>query len=220
MNVKLIATTKGVGEFEGRSGEEVIIYAARVSSPRNDKFDKPEGLIKYCIKNKHWSILETVSMTIEVTTSVAIGRQMLRHWSLRFQEFSQRYSPVCNIEPVELRREAKVNRQSSGEVFNPSISLGSDTVHANDLVENVLASCKTAYEALLKAGVAKECARMVLPMATSTTFYMTGSLRSWVHFLGVRDEEHSQKEIQLIAKDIKGVFIEQYPIISKALDYV
>lgn len=223
MNVKLVSITKGEGEFEGKTAEDIIAYAARVSSSRsiNEKFKDTEGLLNYCIKHKHWSIFETASITMEITTSKAIGIQLLRHRSFTFQEFSQRYAVVQDIEPIELRQQAKNNRQSSTEVFNPNVTTSNGEVNwtASELVEDVTKYCQESYEKLLAAGVARECARMVLPMATQTTIYMTGPVRSWIHLFDVRDDGHAQKEIQDIAKDMKKIFIEQCPLISKARGY-
>ena len=200
-----------------------IVEIARVSSSRKDKSEKPEGLINYLIRNKHWSPFEHAYMTLEIETSKAIGIQLLRHRSFTFQEFSQRYAKVTSIEAIELRKQAETNRQSSTEVFDPildeSLGLfeGQEYYKASELISDYMHIGKSLYDKLLDIGVAKECARMILPMATSTTIYMTGSIRSWIHFLDIRDDEHAQKEIQLIAKEAKRIFIEELPIISKAL---
>lgn len=202
-----------------------IVEIARVSSSRTNKKEAPEGLINYLIKNKHWSPFEHSFLTFEIVTSKAIGIQLLRHRSFTFQEFSQRYAVVENIEPIEVRRQAEENRQSSEEVFNPHILINNyvDKItyegNAEDLVGLITEMCQKTYKALIEAGVAKECARMVLPMATQTTIYMTGSIRSWIHFLDIRDDAHAQKEVQLIAKEMKKLFIAELPIISKALNY-
>lgn len=225
MKAKLISKTIGVGEFEGKSAEEMIVYCARVSSSREDKFDKPEGLLNHCIKHGHWSIFEQASMTIEIETSKAIGIQLIRHRSFSFQEFSQRYAKVQEFEPVELRKQCDDNRQSSSEVINPDILdvfAGSDhwVIPAKDAVIDAVDISKRLYNQLIENGVARECARMILPMCTKTTLYMTGSVRSWIHFLNVRDDEHAQKEIQILAKEIKQIFKEEFPIISKALSWI
>lgn len=222
MNVKLISITKGSGEFEGKSAEDMITYAARVSSSReeNKKFENTAQLLNYCIKNKHWSIFETASITMEIKTSKAIGIQLLRHRSFTFQEFSQRYTEVTEIEPIELRKQAIKNRQSSNEVFDPPIDVGQGIrMAASNIVSNQIKANQKVYKALLEAGVARECARMVLPMATSTTIYMTGSVRSWIHLINIREDSHAQKEAQLIAKEMKQVFIEECPLISEALEW-
>ena len=206
------------------NAEKNIVEIARVSSSREDKGENLSGLINYLIKHKHWSPFEHSYMTVEIGTSKAIGIQLLRHRSFTFQEFSQRYAVVEEMEPIELRKQAEKNRQSSEEVFDPIIpdTFGLFEGHnmiASQLINQYLDIGMNIYNELLKKGVAKECARMILPMATSTTIYMTGSVRSWVHFLDIRDDSHAQKEVQLIAKEIKKIFVEQLPIISKALGY-
>lgn len=209
--------------------ETAIVEIARVSSTRVDKSEKPEGLINYLIKNRHWSPFEHGFITFEIVTSKAIGIQLLRHRSFTFQEFSQRYAKVENFEPFELRLQANSNRQSSTDLIEftdeDTIKL-SDAYYgagghipAQQAVNSVLEQIKECYEGLLALGVAKECARMILPMCTQTTIYMTGSVRSWIHFLQIRDDSHAQKEAQLIAKEIKKIFIEECPIISKALEW-
>jgi thymidylate synthase (FAD) len=194
-----------------------IVEIARVSSSRVDKTEKPEGLISYLIRNKHWSPFEHSFLTFEIVTSKAIGIQLLRHRSFTFQEFSQRYAKVEAIEPIELREQAVSNRQSSTEIFDPFIT---KNWKASQEINNFLEHCQLLYNSLLDAGVAKECARMILPMATQTTIFMTGSIRSWIHFLDIRDDGHAQKEAQEIAREIKNIFIDQLPIISVAKEYV
>lgn len=227
MEVKLQAITPNI--------EETIVEIARVSSSRKDKKENPEGLINYLIKNAHWSPFEHGFITMEIKTSKAIGIQLLRHRSFTFQEFSQRYSKVTEIEPIELRKQAETNRQSSTEVFNPEIDahiLPNEVKNeksewitewvkpdAEQLAVYAMSIALDAYNKLIEAGVARECARMVLPMATSTTIFMTGPVRSWIHLFDVRDDSHAQKEIQLIAQEMKKIFIEQCPLISKARGY-
>lgn len=214
------------------NAETNIVEIARVSSSRADKTEKPEGLINYLIKNKHWSPFEHSYLTFEIVTSKAIGIQLLRHRSFTFQEFSQRYAKVEAIEPIELRLQAASNRQSSTEVCNPDLIEYEDVPYqegtakmevsrrpALSAIEDYLNHGKELYNRLLEAGVAKECARMVLPMATQTTLYMTGSIRGWIHFLEIRDDAHAQLEAQLIAKEIKKIFVKELPIISNALGY-
>lgn len=222
MQVKLISNTERNGEMI--SPEQIIVQIARVSSSRTDKTEDSDKLLSYLIKNKHWSPFEMVGFCVEIVTSKAIAIQLLRHRSFSFQEFSQRYAKVENIEPFELREQAITNRQSSTEVFDPYIEYYSPNSEllkgkASELVEFHLVSTENIYNKLLNAGVAKECARMVLPMATQTTLYMNGTVRSWIHFLSLRDDPHAQKEAQLIAKEIKKIFIENFPSISKALEY-
>ena len=217
MNVKLISSTQGQGEFERKSVEEMIVYAARVSSSRKDKFDNPAGLLKYCIDNKHWSIFEHGTITMEIVTSKAIGIQLLRHRSFTFQEFSQRYAKVTEIEPIEIRRQAIKNRQSSEEVFNPSINVTEGiNFKATEIVDNLLNHSLNVYNKLIEAGVAKECARMVLPMATQTTIYMTGTIRSWLSFLNIRLDNHAQKEIVELSIEIAKLIAVECPTITKS----
>jgi thymidylate synthase (FAD) len=213
------------------NAEVNIVEIARVSSSRENKSEKPEGLINYLIKNAHWSPFQHSYLTFEIETSKAIGIQLLRHLSFTFQEFSQRYATVQGIEPIEFRMQAEKNRQSStdiigeitvgtgGYAMNINASQKSDLIDWLDEVASHLRKSLELYHRGLELGVARECARMILPMATSTTIYMTGSVRSWIHFLQIRDESHAQKEVQLIAKEMKAIFKEQLPIISKALGY-
>jgi thymidylate synthase (FAD) len=205
MKVSLISVTP--------KAEENIVYIARVSSQREDKKSKPEGLLNYLIKHKHWSPFEHSHLSVEIETSKAIGIQLIRHRSFTFQEFSQRYQDVGlfedMFEEIEFRKQCKDNRQSSTEIY--------ETGKAEAKI--LLLQIKRMYKGLLEDGVARETARMILPLCTKTKIHMTGSIRSWIHFLELRDDKHAQKEIQLIAKEIKRIFIEQFPIISKALKY-
>ena len=206
------------------NAEDHIVEVARVSSSRKDKKSKPEGLLNYLIKHKHWSPFEHGHVTFEIETSKAIGIQLIRHRSFSFQEFSQRYQDVNKFgeifEPIELRAQCEDNRQSSTEVIDPIIEMSpSSSTRANHLIQDHFKNSHRLYDELLNAGVAREQARMVLPLATTTKIYMTGSIRSWIHFLELRDDEHAQKEIQLVAKEIKKHFKEQFPIISNALKY-
>jgi len=205
MNVSLVSVTP--------KAEENIVYIARVSSKREDKISKPEGLLNYLIKHKHWSPFEHSHLSVEIETSKAIGIQLIRHRSFTFQEFSQRYQNVNLLgdmfEEIEFRKQCEDNRQSSTEVHNTS----------NAEIKKILLEIKRLYEGLLQDGVARETARMILPLCTKTKIHMTGSIRSWIHFLELRDDEHAQKEIQLIAKEIKHIFVEEFPIISKTLKY-
>jgi thymidylate synthase (FAD) len=205
------------------NAEDHIVEVARVSSSRKNKKDKPEGLLRYLVQHKHWSPLEHGHATFEIETSKAIGIQLIRHRSFAFQEFSQRYQDVNRLgdifEPIELREQCEDNRQSSTEVIDPQINVEGGTLPASELINNFLNHSDKLYSQLLEAGVAREQARMVLPLATTTKIHMTGSIRSWIHFLELRDDGHAQKEIQLIAKEIKHIFIQEFPIISKALGY-
>jgi thymidylate synthase (FAD) len=202
------------------NAEDHIVEVARVSSSRKNKKDKPEGLLRYLVQHKHWSPLEHGHATFEIETSKAIGIQLIRHRSFSFQEFSQRYQDVNRLgdifEPIELRAQCEDNRQSSTEVINPLLPNG---VSSDASIKVHLERSHQLYNDLLEAGIAREQARMVLPLATTTKIHMTGSIRSWIHFLELRDDGHAQKEIQLIAKEIKHIFIQEFPIISKALGY-
>ena len=210
------------------NAEDHIVEVARVSSSRKNKKDKPEGLLRYLVQHKHWSPFEHSYATFEIETSKAIGIQLIRHRSFSFQEFSQRYQDVNRLgdifEPIELRAQCEDNRQSSTEIINPQLyrkfNGGSVKPYkANIVIDRFLKGAQDLYTDLLEAGVAREQARMVLPLATTTKIHMTGSIRSWIHFLELRDDEHAQKEIQLVAQEIKRIFIDKFPIISKALEY-
>lgn len=225
------------------NAEVNIVEIARVSSSRIDKSEKPEGLINYLIKNKHWSPFQHSYITFEITTSKAIGIQLLRHLSFTFQEFSQRYAEVSEIEDIEFRLQAEENRQSSTDVVGGIQQMPDDlsvwTISLDDYLnfeENTpvqigkiqewidkvadhLKENMELYREGLKLGIAKECARMILPLASSTTIFMTGSIRSWIHFLEIRLDGHAQKEAQLIAQEIRNLFITNLPIISKARGY-
>ena len=194
---------------------------ARVSSSRKDKKANATGLLKYLVRHKHWSPFEHSHATFEIETSKAIGIQLIRHRSFSFQEFSQRYQNVNNLdemfEPIELREQCEDNRQSSTEVINPNMIFRGDMHSAQDLIQIHLQTTKDLYSRLLAEGVAREQARMILPLTTTTKIQMTGSIRSWVHFLELRDDEYAQKEIQLIAKEIKQQLKTQLPTISEAL---
>ena len=203
--------------------EKAIVKIARVCSKRTDKVEKPEGLLNYLIKHKHWSPFEHGYMSVEIETSKAIGIQLIRHRSFSFQEFSQRYQDVNLIdgmfESVELRKQAEDNRQSSTEVFNPDVFYDGYSTAASAQIGKHFRASQDLYKRLLDEGVAREVARMVLPLSTKTKIHMTGSIRSWIHFLDLRDDAHAQKEIQDVAKEIKKLFIEEFPVISKALNY-
>lgn len=212
--------------------ENHIVEIARVSSKRTDKKADPEGLLNYLITHNHWSPFEHAYFTVEIQTSKAIAIQLLRHRSFTFQEFSQRYSDVSilegdntnlhnwpeKFEPIELRRQAKSNRQSSTDIIKKGWSNGKVTgVHGQ--IEKFLLDADWLYHSLMKQGVARECARMILPLATKTKIHMTGSVRSWIHFLNIRDDSHAQKEIQLIAKEVKNILTPKLPTISKKLNW-
>ena len=192
--------------------EEHIVEIARVSSSRKDKKANAAGLLKYLVRHKHWSPFEHSHATFEIETSKAIGIQLIRHRSFSFQEFSQRYQDVNRLddmfEYIELREQCEDNRQSSTKVIDPTIVYRGDDVQATELIKDHLHN-----------GVAREQARMVLPLTTRTKIHMTGTIRSWIHFLELRDDEHAQKEIQLIAKEIKKQLKKELPVISEALEF-
>jgi thymidylate synthase (FAD) len=194
------------------NAEKHIAEVARVSSSRSDKQSDYAGLINYLMKHKHWSPFEHAYATFEIDTSKAIGIQLIRHRSFTFQEFSQRYQNVNLLgdmfEPIELRKQCKDNRQSSTELL--------DSDDWPELMEDVKVFLKRSnilYNKLINSGVAREQARMILPMCTKTKIHMTGSIRSWIHFLELRDDEHAQKEIQLVAKEVRSYLSKELPII-------
>jgi thymidylate synthase (FAD) len=216
MNVKLVSITKSLVDAKDLNPEELIVYIARVSNPSNQlNSETADKLVSYLAKNKHWSPFEMVDMTVEIITSRGIAQQILRHRSFSFQEFSQRYAEVTEFEPIELRRQADKNRQSSSEKFNPD--LGESDVPASRYIEEHLSNCQDLYKLLLDAGVAKECARFVLPITTQTKIYMKGSIRSWIHYLQIRCDEHTQLEHRQIAIAVLEIFKTVFPNISKAL---
>ena len=214
MNVKLVSITKSLVEEKELSPEELIVYIARVSNPSNQlNSETADKLIAFLIRNKHWSPFEMVDMTVEIVTSRGIAQQILRHRSFSFQEFSQRYAEVTEMEPVQLRKSGATNRQSSLEVFDPVLKLGNT---ASEEIEIALGNLQELYQELLSAGVAKECARFVLPITTQTKIYMKGSIRSWIHYLQIRCDEHTQLEHRELALAILELFQTHFPNIYKA----
>lgn len=224
MNVKLISITKSLVEEKELSAEELLVYIARVSNPSNQmNTETSDKLLGYMIKHKHWSPFDMVNMTVQVTTSIAISMQILRHWSIKPQQFSQRYAEVVDIEPIELRKAGATNRQSSSELFDPMIETHTfncvpQLYSANKLVDDYIEQGKWLYRLLLDNGVAKESARLILPMAASTTLYLNGSVRSWIHYMEQRCDSHAQLEHREVAALIKEIFISNFPSISKALN--
>lgn len=214
--------------------EKMIAHIARVSNPKNQ--DNPEyvKLIKYLIRNKHWSPFEMSSMSVKITTSRAIAAQILRHRSFSFQEYSQRYSEVEAFEPIEIRKQAKKNRQSSTEVFDPLIGDTTSPFYQYDsnnnmiqvqectsnVIDHFLKIAQNTYTQLLNADVAKEVARMILPLATQTTLYMSGTIRSFLHYIMIRTDEHTQKEHREIAQQIESIFAEQLPTVYAAYNEI
>ncbi|MFZ1704439.1 MAG: FAD-dependent thymidylate synthase [Saprospiraceae bacterium] len=217
MKVKLISLTQSLVEGV-LTAEELLVYIARVSNPSNQlNTETSDKLIGYMIKNKHWSPFDMINMTVEVTTSKAVSIQILRHWSIKPQEFSQRYAEVVDIEPVELRKQGATNRQVGDEIFNPEIYNGGEMQEASYAIETYISKGVSLYKELLENGVAKECARMVLPMATSTTLYLNGSVRSWITYLNQRLSPHAQKEHRQVAERLAEIFKENFPSTTKAL---
>ena len=195
-------------------GDKLIAYMARVSNPANQ--DKPSPkLIKYLIKHKHWSPFEMVNMCVEINTTRSIAAQILRHRSFSFQEFSQRYSNVEDLgEPniPELRRQDKTNRQNSIDDLNPD-----DIDIWNMMIKRQFTESTALYETMLKNGIAKECARDVLPLASQTRLYMNGTLRSWIHYINLRTDESTQKEHRSIASFCKQTFKRNFPLTFEAI---
>lgn len=216
MNVSLISITKPEIK-EINKAEDLIAYCARVSSPLNQmNLDTAPKLLEFLIKNKHWSPFEMVDMTLEIKTSRAIAAQILRHRSFSFQEFSQRYSLANEIEDIELRLQGSKNRQG-GENLMPVANPAYEKI--TGLIAESMSMSQYCYDTMIENGVAKEVARMVLPLATETTLYMKGSLRSWIHYIDLRAEENTQKEHRLIADRCKKIFLKEFPLISEALKW-
>lgn len=206
--VKLISVTP--------DAEKHMAYCARVSNPKNQDNENFAGLLRYCIKHQHWSIFEQASMTVEINTTRGIAAQILRHRSFTFQEFSQRYADtnlLSNVIPLpELRRQDDKNRQNSIDDIPDYLKL--------TLLEDIrvlFEHSQRVYDRLLEKGVAKECARFVLPLATPTRLYMTGSVRSWITYIALREKNGTQKEHMDIAKLCKEIFCEQFPTTAEAL---
>lgn len=224
MKVELVSMTQGVGKYEELNVEEITSAIARHGVIKEDN----GKLVKYLMDNMHLSPLDMINFTFEIQTSRAIGRQILRHASIKFQEHSQRYSSKVIFEPVELRMEHPTNRQSSTDIFNPTIeyhtgspesNLGRFKGEAKKLIEKHLSNTDKLYQALLKEGVAKECARMILPETTQSTLSANGTLRSWLSFLNVRCDHHAQKEAQDIAFLIGEALEKEMPNVFSNIDW-
>lgn len=205
VEVKLIHITS--------EAEKLIAYCARVSSPNQDN-PEYEKLLSYCIKNKHWSIFEMASMCVEITTSRAIAQQILRHRSFHFQEFSQRYAEATNFELYKARKQDLKNRQNSIDDLSSS-----DLDWFTKSLIDVQTSSEVLYKQAIGRGIAKECARFLLPLSTQTKLYMHGTIRDWVHYLNLRTGNGTQYEHQEIAFVIKEIFIKEFPVISKTLEW-
>lgn len=207
MKVKLIHLTE--------NAEKHISYCARVSNPSNQNNEKIEGLLAYCIKEQHWSIFEMANMCLEINTSRGIAQQILRHKSFSFQEFSQRYAASTTNEIYEARNQDVKNRQNSID----NVSNENKEWFLNAQIE-VWDKCYTLYQEGLEKGLAKEQMRFILPISTSTRIYMNGNLRSWINYINLRISNGTQKEHSEIAKECQKIFVEQFPIISKALGWI
>ena len=199
--------------------EQLMAYVARVSNPNNQENPNYAGLLRYCIKHNHWSVFEQAFMTVEIHTTRAIAAQILRHRSFTYQEFSQRYADSSllaeEIPLPELRRQDTKNRQNSID------DLDEEQVHRlHKEIRQHFADALDLYKYMLDIGVAKECARMVLPLSTPTKIYMSGSVRSWMHYIDLRSAHGTQKEHMIIAENCKKVFIEQFPTCAEALEWV
>ncbi len=197
--------------------EKHIAYVARVSNPKNQKNENFAGLLKYCIKHGHWSIFEQSFMTLEIETTRGIAAQILRHRSFTYQEFSQRYADsnlLGEIELPELRRQDTKNRQNSIDDLDPEV-----VEKLNKQMNTLFSSALSLYNQMLEKGIAKECARFVLPLATPTRIYMTGSARSWIHYINLRSGHGTQKEHMDIANECKSIFVEQFPSIAEAMEW-
>lgn len=214
MSVKIVSETQSFVQ-DIQTPEELIVYCARVSNPSNqhNKETAPR-LLRYLIEHEHWSPFELASLCVEIKTSRAIAAQILRHRSFTFQEFSQRYSTATQLEPLELRRQGKTNRQVGDETFtiqeDPKLFAKIDKLQEEAI---------NTYNEMLQLGIARESARMILPLNTQTTLYMSGTIRSWIHYINLRTKQDTQKEHRDIAVSIKNLFKQKYPKISEALKW-
>jgi len=211
MNVKFVSITP--------DAEKTMAYIARVSNPSNQENEKYSGLLKYCIKHNHWSVFEQSSMTLEIETTRGLAAQILRHRSFTYQEFSQRYADTKllddNIPLPKLRKQDLKNRQNSTDDLDEFLVQDFELEMAK-----LFESSMNLYNRMLEQGVAKECARFVLPLATPTRLYMTGSCRSWIHYINLRSAHGTQKEHMNIAEECRRIFTEQFPAVSEALEWV
>ena len=198
--------------------EKTMGYVARVSNPSNQDNPKVAGLLKYCIKHGHWSVFEQAFMTLEINTTRGLAAQMLRHRSMTYQEFSQRYADSSllaeEIPLPELRRQDTKNRQNSIDDIDPFVKQEFEI----KMRKHFDAGMKL-YKEMLDADIAKECARFVLPLAVPTKLYMTGSVRSWIHYIDLRSGHGTQKEHMEIANMCKAIFVEQFPICAEAMEW-
>jgi thymidylate synthase (FAD) len=211
MSVRLISVTP--------DAEKTMGYVARVSNPSNQENPKVAGLLKYCVNHQHWSVFEQAFMTLEIETTRGLAAQILRHRSFTYQEFSQRYADSSllgeTIPLPELRRQDTKNRQNSIDDIDPF------TIQKYQmLMQDHFKDAMELYQKMLNEGIAKECARFVLPLATPTRLYMSGSCRSWIHYITLRSANGTQKEHMDIAEACKKIFIEQFPTVAEALEWV
>ncbi len=215
MQVRLIAVTDPLIQVENQTltPEGLIAYCARVSSPHQETLDY-QKLLAYCIEHKHWSVFEMVDMTVEIITSRAISPQILRHKSFHFQEFSQRYAKAQEIEQYQPRRQDSKNRQNSLDDLDDATKQWFAQAQ-----EQIASTALEQYNLALEKGIAKECARVLLPLATQTKLYMKGSVRSWIHYLEVRTDTSTQQEHREIAIEIKKIFMAQFPVTAAALKW-
>ena len=210
MSVSLISITP--------DAEKTMAHIARVSNPNNQDNPNYAGLLRYCIKHNHWSVFEQSSMTLQIETTRAIAAHILRHRSFTFQEFSQRYAQsneLGEIELPDLRRQDLKNRQNSTDDLDPFVK---QKLEAQMIT--LFSSAQSLYNQMIDEGVAKECARMVLPLCTPTKIYMRGSCRSWIHYIDLRSAHGTHKEHMDIAEECRKVFTEQFPTVSEALEWV
>jgi thymidylate synthase (FAD) len=209
--IKLISVTP--------DAEKLMAYCARVSNPSNQNNENYAKLLKYCIDHEHWSIFEHGFMTVEINTTRGLAAQILRHRSFTFQEFSQRYADTNllaeDIGMFELRRQDTKNRQNSIDDISDEIK-----TKWGMQIRQHFAKAKSIYDGMIADGIAKECARFVLPLATPTRLYMSGSVRSWIHYINLRSSNGTQKEHMDIANSIKEIFTIQFPLISEALEWI
>ena len=198
--------------------EKTMAYIARVSNPKNQDNEKFAGLLRYCIQHGHWSVFEQAHMTVEINTTRGLAAQILRHRSFTYQEFSQRYADSSllgdEIPLPALRSQDLKNRQNSVDDVDPSI-----IEKYNELMGNHFKEGMKLYQQMLDDGIAKECARFVLPLATPTRLYMTGSCRSWIHYINLRSAHGTQKEHMDLVENVRSIFKEQFPTVSEALGW-
>ena len=210
MTVELISITP--------DAEKTMAYIARVSNPDNQENEKYAGLLKYCIKHGHWSVFEQSHMTVEIETTRGLAAQILRHRSFTYQEFSQRYADVSHIRediPLpELRSQDEKNRQNSIDDVDPAI-----VEKYNKKMRAQFDASIDLYKSMLHDGIAKECARFVLPLSTPTRLYMTGSVRSWIHYINLRSAHGTQKEHIDVVEEVRKIFKEQFPTVAEALQW-